>query len=91
MRRGEPVRELIEALVHQRRQDGLTIGEVVVRRLVRAAGATRHLPHAQCAGTGLIQELPAGSQQLGAQVPGTAAPGGACRFRRHTESVEPPD
>ena len=43
VRHSEPVRELIEALTHQGRQDGLTVGEVVIRRLVRAAGATRML------------------------------------------------
>ena len=74
MRHSEPVRELIEALTHQGRQDGLAVGEVVVRRLMRTAGATRNLPHAQCAGAGFIEELPAGSQQLGAQVPAAAAP-----------------
>ena len=85
----EPVRELIEALTHQGRQDGLAIGEVVIRRLVRAAGTARDLPHAQGTGAGFIEELPAGSQQLGAQVSAAAAPGVACRFRGHGRSLEP--
>ena len=89
VRHSEPVRELIEALTHQGRQDGLTVGEVVVRRLVRAAGATRDLPHAQGTGAGFVEELPAGSQQLGAQVSAAAAPGVACRFRGHGTSLEP--
>ena len=87
--RGKPVRELIEALAHQRRQDRLPIGEVVVGRLMRTTGTTRHLTHAQRARARLIQELPTGSQQLGTQVSTVTAAGGACRFRRHTESVEP--
>ena len=70
----EPVRKLIEALTHQGRQDGLTVCEVVVGRLVRTAGAACDLPHAQSTGAGFIEELPAGSQQLGAQVPTAAAP-----------------
>ena len=74
VRHSKPVRELIEALTHQRRQDGLPVGEVVVRRLVRTAGATRNLPHAQRTGAGFVEELPARSQQLGAQVPAAAAP-----------------
>ena len=74
VRHSEPVRKLIEALTHQGRQDGLTVCEVVVGRLVRAAGATRDLPHAQRTGAELIEELSAGSQQLGAQVPTAAAP-----------------
>ena len=74
VRRSEPVGELIEALAHQGRQDGLTICEVVVGRLVRAAGTARDLPHAQGTGAGFVEELPAGSQQLGAQVPAAAAP-----------------
>ena len=74
VRRSEHVGELIEALTHQSRQDGLTVGEVVVRSLVRTAGTTRDLSHAQCTGARFIEELLAGSQQLGAQVPAAAAP-----------------
>ena len=74
VRHSEPVRELIEALTYQGRQDGLAVCEVVVRRLVRTAGTTCNLSHTQGTGAGFIEELPAGSQQLGAQIPAAAAP-----------------
>ena len=74
VRHSEPVRELIEALTYQGRQDGLAVCEVVVRRLVRTAGAACNLAHAQSTGAGFIEELPAGSQQFGAQVPAAVAP-----------------
>ena len=74
VRHSEPVRELIEALSYQGRQEGFAVCEGVVRRLVRTAGTTCNLPHAQGTGAGFIEELPAGSQQLGAQIPAAAAP-----------------
>ena len=70
--RAQPLRELLESLAHQCRQDRLSIGEVVVRRLMGASCTTSDLAHAQGARSALIEKLSTGPKKIGAQVATTA-------------------
>ena len=51
----QPVRQLVEPRLDEGGEDRLTVGEVVVGSLVGAAGATRHLPHAERGRPALVQ------------------------------------
>ena len=89
VRGAQMVREVLEPLAHQSREDRLAVGEVVVGGLVRAPGATRDLAHAQRARAARIEKLPTGPQKPGAQTAAVAPLGLRHRFRRHGTSVEP--
>ena len=85
--RAQPLRELLESLAHQCRQDRLSIGEVVVRRLMGASCTTSNLAHAQGARPALIEKLSTGPKKIGAQVATTALSRSIRLFDPHAGSL----